>query len=710
MVFLSAEVTATTFESRNSDWVADAFELETPAARPGAPISIDDLLRLRDLSSISVSPDGKWLAFSIRVASLASNDYRVRWFIVDSMGASPPSPVSVDGGQPITAYSGGLPHGYIPPEAAKWSPDGTRIAFRRRIGNRIELWTAVRTSGEATRIFAGVPQVTRFAWGATGALMFRTGLNPDAFDRLVSSEARHGWLLDGRMTHWAARTPSPLPPDCNSAQSHLACEVRTFIAKGGSAVRSATPAESADLDSILGSTTHLPSRPSGAVGIVTTRSATGFVAWTETEDLKTIKSQSPLRRIRSSLAARPACDFDACVGQFIEAIGLARAGKTVWFVKRVSDLGDEQSGPLDQMAVYEWNPEIPRVTTVLRGDYLLEECQAHDTTLFCKRSSATKPAHVVAIDLNTLAAKTVIEPNPAFATKTFPRIRKIPLVDADGNRGFAHLVYPNEYRAGRRYPLVVVQYSSRGFLRGATGNEYPILPLASEGFFILSVDMPVDLRARRELDSRELMRMDRADRRRQGNVLAAIERALDELMDEGAVDPHRMAITGLSYGAEVVHYALQKSGRFAAAIASQGAKDVSYLAQFPPGRLRETWMAGMNAETLLPGPGSVILEAAWSQQPQRLRTPLLLNLGQHEALFGFEGFAVLQHAKKPLEVRVFPGEGHIKYHPQSFAGVYENNIMWLKFWLMDAEEQDPRFREQYQRWAGMRQLMQSTPR
>ncbi|MEJ0037781.1 MAG: hypothetical protein WDO68_17185 [Gammaproteobacteria bacterium] len=142
------------------------------------------------------------------------------------------------------------------------------------------------------------------------------------------------------------------------------------------------------------------------------------------------------------------------------------------------------------------------------------------------------------------------------------------------------------------------------------------------------------------------------------------------------------------------------------AIASQGGKDLTYFAQSPEAT-RGTYMADLNVTTLVATPDGPVAAAAWSRQPERLRIPLLLNLSQYEALFGFEGFAVLRDAKRPLEVRVFPDEGHMKYHPRNFAGVYDNNMMWLKFWLKGEEDPRPEFRDQYGRWEAMRARLQA---
>src|SRR3546814_5155407 len=51
---------------------------------------------------------------------------------------------------------------------------------------------------------------------------------------------------------------------------------------------------------------------------------------------------------------------------------------------------------------------------------------------------------------------------------------------------------PAPSRPSKPYPLVVVQYDTRGFLRGGTGDEYPIQALAASGFAVLSVSRPID--------------------------------------------------------------------------------------------------------------------------------------------------------------------------------------------------------------------------
>jgi hypothetical protein len=152
---------------------------------------------------------------------------------------------------------------------------------------------------------------------------------------------------------------------------------------------------------------------------------------------------------------------------------------------------------------------------------------------------------------------------------------------------------------------------------------------------------------------------------------------------------------------------LQRSDRYAAAITSSGNHDLSWMALLPEGPAWDTSKNWFNATSIIPTPGDVTYQLSWSQMPQKLRTPLLVNSGQGEVLFGFEGTAALKDARRPVEWRIFPDTGgHMKFDPEMRAGVYENNMMWLRFWLQGEQDTRPEFRDQYSRWEAMRRRLQ----
>ena len=351
-------------------------------------------------------------------------------------------------------------------------------------------------------------------------------------------------------------------------------------------------------------------------------------------------------------------------------------------------------------ALYEWTPGSSSVRTVLRTEDRIADCQVRERTAFCLQEGATQPRRLVAVDLDRGVIRIVADPNPAFRSKAFPKIETILLADREGNPAYARIVYPYDYRPHGRYPLVITQYRSSGFLNGGLGDEYPIFPLAAEGYFVMDFDRPERTRLGRTADWEEMGRAYSMSGR--ALVLSALENGIDHLIGAGLIDETRIAITGLSGGAESVHYALQHSDRFAVGIASEAAHDITSFALVPRGATRDRLMRTFDMDGVVPSPGNPLLDIAWSQMPDKLTTPLLINVGQHEAFFGFEGIETLIQRQRPVEVRVFPDEFHIKYAPQTYAGIFENNLMWLRFWLKEEENADPAYAPQYARWRKMR--------
>src|SRR5207237_8550586 len=77
------------------------------------PLTIGDLLRVRRVGDPQLSPDGKWIAYSVAVPDVAANRSRTQVYLL-----------SVDGGA-----ARALSSGEASSSAPRWSPDGQRIAF-----------------------------------------------------------------------------------------------------------------------------------------------------------------------------------------------------------------------------------------------------------------------------------------------------------------------------------------------------------------------------------------------------------------------------------------------------------------------------------------------------------------------------------------------------------------------------------------------------
>lgn len=659
-------------------------------ARPdgrSAPLDVERLARLVDVKGFAASPDGRWLFVAEQAANPDRGAYDTRWSLrpADCSGAA--RVLDTEGRAVTHRYYGGV-HGAVLVEAPKWSPDGRRVAYRKERGPLIELWVADVAAGTVRQVDAGSADVERFRWTASGVLLFQTGLDRARFADQKARERAEGFLYDDRF-HVSSGLFEPMTPDCRDRAVHSACErALKALEAGAAAPRPATPEEQADWSVETEAAARLKTHP-----LLAKAARDGRLAWAANADPERFKGPRPLRRVAAGREGAPkACAAPACVGQ-IEGLWWNEAEDAVVFLKREGSQGRADQAPFDVTTAYRWEPAMGRLIRLFATADAVDECSLAGEALDCLMETSRRPGRVVRFDARTGVARVLHDPNPDVAAGADIRLRKVPYADASGNAGYYYVVTKGDPAAGPR-PAVVVQYGARGFLRGGTGDEYPIYPLAEAGFAVLAFTT-----ASNPLQTSDLGPPSELLERRAASA-GAVEAAIDELARAGAIDPKRVAITGLSSGSETAHWALQRrGGRYAAAITSQGALERNFLAITTP-RYQNFKKRYGYPRIYAAG---VLDEIAWSVRPDALVTPLLVNVTQKEFLQGYEGFAALRDAGRPVEVRVFTDEGrHVKHSPANRAAVYRLNLRWLAYWLQGARSADPDLAEEYRRWDAMR--------
>lgn len=352
--------------------------------------------------------------------------------------------------------------------------------------------------------------------------------------------------------------------------------------------------------------------------------------------------------------------------------------------------------------LYRWRVDAePTPVPLLATTDALLGCQRLARRLICARETATHPRVIVSLDPDTGRSTTIYDPNPQFARLRTGAVQRLRWRDPDGVAGYGDLVLPPRHRPGDRHPLVIVQYQSRGFLRGGTGDEYPIHALASRGFAVLSFNrvrpFASDAGAR---DINAFIRIGMTDFAERRRMLSAIETGIDRSIALGAVDPGRIGISGLSDGAATVAFALVNSARFRAAAMSSCCDDPSTV-HFAAG------LAYLDATTAwgYPGPGAGGA-AFWRRyslaaNAERIDVPILLQLPDDEFRLGLETYVSLDRRQVPIEMHVFPDEYHVKWHPAHRLAIYERAIDWFDFWLNGREDPAPEKRDQYVRWRAL---------
>jgi dipeptidyl aminopeptidase/acylaminoacyl peptidase len=149
------------------------------AARPtGAkrPLRASDIFRVRDVRDPQISPDGKWVAYTVTIADSArdKNDTDV-WM------------ASWDGKENLRITS--TKDGENQP---RWSPDGRYLSFisSRDGGKGGQIWLLDRRGGEATRLTEIKGGVSSYEWSPDGTRLALIVDDPDESDTADSAKAK----------------------------------------------------------------------------------------------------------------------------------------------------------------------------------------------------------------------------------------------------------------------------------------------------------------------------------------------------------------------------------------------------------------------------------------------------------------------------------------------------------------------------------------
>jgi dipeptidyl aminopeptidase/acylaminoacyl peptidase len=127
----------------------DAKPASVTVPIPPRAITIDDYFQIRDVAEPELSPDGQWVAYTVRTKMLKENKNEQRLWMISTRGGD---------AIPLTAESVSSSH-------VRWSPDGKYLSFlSARDGGKAQVWLLDRRGGEAVRLTETAQGVNDFEW------------------------------------------------------------------------------------------------------------------------------------------------------------------------------------------------------------------------------------------------------------------------------------------------------------------------------------------------------------------------------------------------------------------------------------------------------------------------------------------------------------------------------------------------------------------
>lgn len=645
-------------------------------------VTAEDLIQLREIgfpdaavtgpSPLAVSPDGTRIAFVLSRADVATNSYCRALLVVPIEGGAPR--VVDTGGEFISLGSfvrelwvdTGFPKLVTP----AWSPDGRSIAYIKR-EHGISQVVVVRVDGSAPPVATDLSvDVEDIWWNGQGRLYVATRPGVEEAAAAIDKEGESGWLYDARI----APNYGPRP--------------RIRATDAPLTVREVDPANGSSRPARAGLSAP-PDR-----GTTTAVSSAGNRAWLE----RSGASPFAPRQLWATDAngKKVACGSEQCRGRFL-GIWWDERGREVRFLRR-------EGWNQETYALYRWQVGARAAVRSFATADVIQNCVSAGAKLACTFENSTTPPRIVLVDPTSGKRRTLFDPNPEFRRLRLGTVRRLRFRNDRGFEAWGDLVLPPSYRKGARLPMILVQYNSRGFLRGGTGNEYPIFPLAAEGFAVLSFERPrsvasADPTLRTDEELNAANEKGWAERR---SMLSAMLAGTDVAIATGSVNPDRVGITGLSDGATAARFALINSNRFSAAAISSCCLEPKTVMTYGG----VAW-AEFNRAVGYP-PATVDSHAFWAPMSvalnaSRIRTPLLMQLADDEYLLSLEAFQALRENGAPSEMYVFPEEHHVKWQPRHKLAVFERTLDWFSFWLRCTEDPDPAKAEQYRRWQRARE-------
>ena len=612
-------------------WLAWLFLIPTALS---AAITVDEVMSLRTITAVALSPDGTQVAYA--VGSRQGSEIRI-------------------GSRKLTDGS-----------APAWSPDGKLLAFLRAG----DVWTIPAAGGDALKLTSHPTSIRRFSWSPDGKYIAFTaqdvippadptifGLTGLPFVRLwlcdrAAQKTRQltpgkysvggydQWFPDG--FSWSPdsrRITFSLRPD-GRAGSHLYADLASVTLEGG---------EPEYLVRRDGMDANPHWSPKGdLVGFI----STAKVDWITISNLFTVSpSTGKIRNLTSQ--------FDESIKEF----AWSGDGRSIFFI----------AGQGTADSVFSLDVPDGRVLR-LTGDgnvySHLSLSRDGGRAAFVRQNGITPPDVYIASTANFHSGQ-VSHINPQIQPSQIPATAPIRWRSFDGLQIEGMLVKPVGWQAGRRYPLLVIPH---GGPHGVVPNSFfPFRNawlMANRGWAVFEPNF------RGSGNYGEHFLRANIDGWGAGDF-RDIMTGVDHLIEIGIADPDRLAISGASYGGYMAAWSITQTNRFRAAIVGCAVTDlVSFMGTTDVRTRFETYLGTDPRRYVRLSPMEYV---------DRARTPSLIWHGDQDPRVpltqGHELFSALKRQGVPVEFLIYHGEGHGLSMPSHQMDLMQREFAWLDRWV-----------------------------
>jgi dipeptidyl aminopeptidase/acylaminoacyl peptidase len=638
-----------------------ALALRANAQPSTRPVSLDDLLSIRQVSAPQLSPDGGAVLYTVRGWENGSGkdserkDSRTHVWRVNADGT---------GQRQMTfgARGDSLP---------SWSPDGARIAFvsarpdegeRSEEGPVAQIWVMRADGGEPRRLTDAKDAVTSYAWSPdsrTIAFVARHPLSKDADDRRKRREDERRFESDFRLLHlWTV--------DVTTGQTKELAHDDQLTINGA-------PSWAPDGRRVAFSGSPTPLLRDGRADVYIATVGGGSI---EKITVNAGPDRDPVWSPDGAAIAFVAGFVDPKPlgdGLALEHIGNDHLMLYDVASKKIRDVSqrefDASPGPLHWSAdgqrllfstgvrtareVFTLDLATLRYTQMTRGRIATIGSIRGDRVALVIETS-TEPPEVFVADGTFDAARKVTDTNPHARAFALGRSEVVSW-KSDALTIEGVLLKPVGYQPGRRYPLLVVAH---GGPAGAFLDNFRVgygdgsQNWAGEGWAVLYPNPRGSSNYGEKFLRANINDWGGGDFR---DIMAGV----DAMIARGIADPDRLALQGWSYGGYMTAWAVSQTPRFKAAMIGAGLTSlISMYGTNDIPSVLGAYFGGIPSKDTM----GLYMERSGLTHIDRVTTPvLILHGGSDERVpIGqpMEFYRALRDRGKAAELVFYPREGH----------------------------------------------------
>ena len=667
--------------------------LVSTAANALSKVSVDDLMKLRSISDVRISPDGKHIAYVVSTPSIEKAEHVPVLYVVPT-----------EGGTPLRmTYGTRIFNQPLPASCLRWSPDGSMISFLAFVDDAPQVMAISVAGGEPRQITHAPEGTGPYEWAPDGKRV--AYLAPDPTPKDVKERKKNKsyvihvdqddrlprlWVLDLK-----TEVAKPLSPSNQTTVDFSWSPDGQTIAYAGSnkkgfyarfnhhvytvaADGSGSPKAIVDRPGVNKTPRYSPDGK--WIAFVSTGGYDGMIS---AEDLHVIASDGRKETLRNLTGAK-----EVWIGEYIWGAD----SKSLFFIPN-----EETSAHGEHMFEQQINRlsldsgDIENITPGRLVNFSPSISKDGKWLAFKSVESRTM-GDVAVMNLADKHITRLTEINPQLHDLELGELKPISWKSFDGKEIWGLLLTPAGYKGGKRLPTVV--YCHGGPIGGFTYgifpqfahipgqvDPYPSEAMASAGMAIL-FPMPRGGSGYGVAGFKEIIKS--WGEKDYKDIMAGV----DHLIDQGIADPDRLGVMGASYGGFMTSWIVTQTGRFKAASTGASVNNLTteYLLSEAGDFIIEYF--GYPWE-----PGEVLTSHSPVTFASKVTTPLLIQHGEHDYRVpleqAWEYYRALKAQNKTVEFDIYPRGGHVNFEPPLEREYMKRNLEWFGRWLhVDVAQED----------------------